>query len=199
MQPKKRRTRERHGLSYSPTYRSWTAMKQRCEDPKYTAYDRYGGRGIYVCARWSKSFLSFLEDMGERPDGTSLDRIDNDGPYEPGNCRWATHMEQQRNRRNNRVVMLDGQRTFAAQVAKDNGIESGKFRGRLHAGWTVEESVGMKKHPSGRNVTVHGETMNLSQWADKTGISRQAIDLRIRGGWPIEDAVSLPKGAKRPA
>ncbi len=174
-------------------------MKQRCEDPKHTAYDRYGGRGIYVCTRWSESFLNFLEDMGERPEDTSLDRIDNDGPYEPGNCRWATYTEQQRNRRNNRVITLDGQRKFAAQIAKDNGIESVKFWRRLHEGWTVEESAGMKKHPSGRNVTVNGETMNLSQWAEKTGVSRQAIDLRIRSGWTVEDAVSLPKGAKRTA
>lgn len=80
------------------THRSWTAMLSRCRDVNLTSYPSYGGRGIVVCERWLK-YQNFLEDMGERPDGTTLDRIDNDGNYEPGNCRWATGSEQQRNKR----------------------------------------------------------------------------------------------------
>jgi hypothetical protein len=83
----------------SPTYRSWDGMKQRCLNPKATGYARYGGAGITVCDRWL-DFANFLEDMGARPDGTTLDRIDSARGYEPGNCRWATRSEQNKNRPN---------------------------------------------------------------------------------------------------
>lgn len=88
----------RHGLTGSPTYNTWASMKQRCLNPNSPKYRLYGGRGITICDRWLK-FENFLADMGERPPGLTLDRIDNDGDYEPGNCRWATSTQQIANRR----------------------------------------------------------------------------------------------------
>lgn len=87
-----------HGLTKSPTYLSWKSMKARCLNPKSPDWKYYGARGITVCDRWLESFENFLADMGVRPAGLTLDRKENDGNYEPGNCRWATSTEQARNR-----------------------------------------------------------------------------------------------------
>ena len=86
----------------SPTYKSWTSMKDRCNNLNADNYPRYGGKGVMVCDCWLNSFVAFLEDMGIRPEGTTLDRIDNDGNYEPGNCRWSTTSVQNSNRRSYR-------------------------------------------------------------------------------------------------
>jgi hypothetical protein len=106
-------------------------MLTRCRNPRNPYFVDYGGRGIMVCDRW-KEFENFRADMGPRPPGASIDRINNDGNYEPGNCRWATHVEQARNRRNNLWIELDGVRKLAGEWALELGINIRTLRSRIH-------------------------------------------------------------------
>lgn len=124
----------------SPEMMTWVGMMSRCEYRNGTAYDRYGGRGITVCARW-RSFAAFLEDMGERPPGTSIDRIDNDAGYSPENCRWATASEQARNKRNTLMLEHDGQTLPLATWAERTGINYGVLARRISLGWTPERVI----------------------------------------------------------
>ena len=106
-------------------------MKHRCLNSNHTYFSSYGGRGIKVCDRWLESFKNFWEDMGERPDGTSLDRIDPDGNYEPINCRWATNGQQQRNRRGSPKVRLEAKPVSIADIADALGLTYSQVHSRL--------------------------------------------------------------------
>lgn len=129
-----------HGMTDSDTYHVWQSMKQRCENEKHECYDHYGGRGISVCERW-QSFENFLVDMGECPDGLTLDRRDNNGNYEPGNCRWATWFQQNSNRRGLLLLTMDGETLCAAEWARRTGINQDTIRWRIRRGWTVAEAL----------------------------------------------------------
>jgi len=120
-------------------------MKQRCLNPNASDYHRYGGRGIYVCARWKDSFENFFADMGERPDGKTLDRIDNSKGYEPNNCKWSTPAEQQDNKRNNPVVYYHGRQITIAALAREIGIPAKILLWRLNNCWDIDRAVNTPK------------------------------------------------------
>ncbi len=133
----KRNSQYRHGMDGTKTYRAWGRMLERCRDPrrKYHA-----GRGITVCKRWH-DFVNFYADMGDRPDGMTMERIDNDGNYEPDNCKWATHAEQSRNTRYNHLVTFQGKTQCVTDWAEELGINRITLYSRLRKGWSVEKAL----------------------------------------------------------
>lgn len=127
-------------MTKTRTYHSWMAMRARCLNPNASDYGYYGGRGITICARWDR-FENFLEDLGERPPGKTLERIDNDGNYEPGNVRWATKSEQCRNTRQNHYLTHDGETLLISDWAKRLGVNTHVLCHRLAAGWSVKRTL----------------------------------------------------------
>jgi hypothetical protein len=126
-------------------------MKKRCFRTSGRDYQYYAGKGITVCDRWRDSFDNFLADMGPRPSPKhSIDRIDNDGNYEPSNCRWATWSEQNNNRRSNRILAFDGQAKTITQWAEFSGIDIVTIHARLRRGWSVSRAVTSAARPCRR-------------------------------------------------
>lgn len=138
----------KHGKINSKAYSSWHAMKQRCFNPNFDGYATYGGRGIGVCEAWV-DFEGFYRDMGDPPSGMTLERIDNDKDYEPGNVRWASRLEQANNRRTNvngkftgiSVVEYHGRKQTLDAWSRETGISLVNLRTRLNRGWTVTAAL----------------------------------------------------------
>lgn len=140
---RKRQTPTRE-ITGTPTHTSWLAMLSRCHNPNHHAYDRYGGKGITVCDRWKESsgFLNFFLDMGLRPDGKSIDRIDNNGNYTPENCRWATRSEQNRNRKTTPLYEYEGRMVSCAELSEISAFSRNTIRDRIkNLGWTAEQAI----------------------------------------------------------
>lgn len=147
-----------HGQWNTPAYHSWLAMISRCENPRNISYKNYGGRGIRVCDRWRRSAAAFLADIGPRPGrGYSLDRIDVNGHYEPGNARWATAVEQQRNQRTNRILTVNGEAKCLSEWAALLGITRSALRFRLDRGWSVEAAVSEPANPNRQFIPMTAE------------------------------------------
>lgn len=134
----------KHGRRESASYGTWCKMVERCCNTQSEAYKYYGGRGISVCDRWRESFAAFLEDMGERPEGFTIDRIDNNAGYFPGNCRWATHSQQMANTRKNLYVTVWGETKHVSAWLRDSRcvVSDKTLRARLRAGWDAGQAIG---------------------------------------------------------
>lgn len=136
-----KRTEVTHGMSLTRVYGIWASMKYRCENPKSSRFKDYGGRGIKVCERW-QSFENFFADMGHPPTGMSIDRQENNGDYEPGNCRWATRKQQQRNTRRSPLFTHRGQQMTLREWADTLGLPFYILRHRvLRAGWDIDRAL----------------------------------------------------------
>jgi hypothetical protein len=140
------RARElKHGMAHEPEYAVWGSMKARCHRPRDAGFAKYGDRGIVVCERWRSSFENFIADMGRRPsDDHSIERINNDGNYEPSNCRWATKSEQMSNRRgwgSVSQVEIRGVRKTTAAWARELGTSQTTIDCRIKRGWSPERAV----------------------------------------------------------
>lgn len=133
----------KHGGAHSATYKAWQSIISRCTNPNdAVSFSRYGGRGITVCDRWLHSFENFRADMGDRPSPEySIDRIDNDGNYEPGNCRWATRTQQARNRRSCRLIQYNGITATLADWADRLGLPKQVLYNRIRKGWSEERAL----------------------------------------------------------
>ena len=144
--------RATHRMTHTATYKSWDAMKYRCLVSTSRDFFRYGARGITVCERWM-TFQNFLNDMGERPAGATLERIDNDAGYSPGNCRWATPCQQARNRRTTKKYEFAGAMRSIAEIAEMCGIERKTLTHRLRVGWPICEATTRKSnHGNGWSI-----------------------------------------------
>lgn len=139
----------KHGQSHGPEWTSWSDMKRRCFNKNMVRYPHYGGRGITVCDQWIHSFETFLKDMGPKPTPKyTLERVDNDGNYEPSNCRWATRQEQNHNRQQTVWVVYKGKKMSLMQAIRSSGndIWWGTVKTRIDRGWPVKKAI---ETPSG--------------------------------------------------
>lgn len=131
----------------STPYYVWTGMKSRCSDKNNKDYPNYGGRGITVCDRWKNSFENFYKDMGDKPSTNhSIDRIDNSGNYEPGNCHWIPLKDQNLNKRSNRIINYNGKTQILKVHCQELKLEYSFILNRLTHGWSVERAFNEPKH-----------------------------------------------------
>jgi hypothetical protein len=172
------------GKKNSPSYSAWANMRNRCGNPGCSNYKNYGGRGINICKRWEK-FENFIADMGEKPNGLSLERINNNGNYEPGNCRWATDKEQRRNKRKNRLVEINGASKCLSQWCEELDLKYPNVSARLRRDWTPKQALSLETPPKwfvdmDRLVQLTGQNLSTMQIAKEMGFDYTTIWAAIK-------------------
>lgn len=189
------------GASSTRTYSVYHNMKKRCLNKNTPNYRIYGGRGITICKRWLISFKNFLADMGDCPSKEhTIERIDNNGNYEPTNCKWATRLEQSKNTRRSVKLTFRGETKVAKDWATQLGISEGALKRRLERGWTLEEALTTKHkiaedryHRYAKTITYLGRTQTIKKWAKEIGISKGLLKFRL-ANWSLKEALTTPKG-----
>jgi len=185
----RRRSDEFVPKKVSPEKSVWKAMKQRCFNPNHKDYKNYGGRGISVCEKWRFSFNSFLEDMGQRPSlAHSIDRIDNNGNYEPDNTKWATIKEQSNNKSTNRIVDIGDEKLTVSELSERENIPYKLILDRLNSGKTGDDLIKPVSVPE--KYKLGDEELTIPQIADKVGIRQNTLWRRINiNKLPLDEAI----------
>lgn len=178
----------KHGYSFTKTYNVWCAMTARCTNKNCHAYHSYGGRGIFVCDRWKNNFQNFLLDMGHKPKGHTIDRINVNGNYEPTNCRWATPLEQANNRRGNIMLTYDGITQTISDWARQLNLSRNMLWTRYSKGQTVKEILEVPRHVPIK-VIFMGQLMTYPQIARTVGMPYVTLRWRLRKGMPLSKAI----------
>lgn len=169
-------------MRWTPEYKSWLHMRDRCLNIRNKKFQIYGGRGITICDRWD-SFLAFFEDMGKKPGpGYSIDRKNNDGNYEPSNCHWGTPKQQARNQSRTIMVMFNGRRMALAEAAEQTGVSLKLLHKRIAKGWPLQKALTQKSQMQD----------SLMQKAKAAGIGYSSVHQRIHRGWTEAEALSVP-------
>ena len=188
------RKRVKHGGSVgarqggsNPIYKLWSAIKDRCFNPDSKHYHRYGGRGITMCDAWANDYAAFASDIGERPEGMTLDRIDNNGNYEPNNVRWATKQEQANNRVTNVFVTHEGLTMSLADWARHKGWKYGLLTSRWKNGLRGEELLAPPEYERGKLVEFRGEFRTLPDWVKALGVNYQTLRWRLNNGRNLQE------------
>lgn len=177
-------------------YRIWADMKRRCKNSDRPNYKNYGDKGIRVCQEWENSFDSFREWALNNgySDDLSIDRIDNDGNYEPSNCRWATAKEQTNNKRNNLYIKYKGETRTLAQWCEVFGLERNVVAMRIYRDNIPFEEAIKKGNRVKRLLTYKGKTQSISEWTKELGFKKSTLDNRLNKlGWTVEKALSTPE------
>lgn len=190
--------------THSPLYWTWANMKARCRNPNATGWKDYGGRGITICERWKNSFEAFVSDMGPRPDGYVLDRINNNGNYEPGNCRWVDRVTSQRNRRACVRVTIDGAEYMLADLADRSPLKRDSVLNRARKGMSLAEVLSHEKHRDLTGLALGGKASGAKRRAQthcKNGHELSGANVSIsKQGWrrclPCHAARERAKKAK---
>jgi lambda repressor-like predicted transcriptional regulator len=179
---------KKHGMWNTRIWNIWKGMHNRCKRTYLNGYHNYGGRGIKVCDRWKK-FENFLADMGDTyEDGLTIDRKDNDGNYEHGNCHWITHRQQQRNRRNNHNLTFEGKTQCITAWAEEIGIKASTLISRIDEhDWSTEKAL---TAPLKKSLLYNGKT--IADWSRETGIKKSTLRNRLSMGWSVEKTLTHP-------
>lgn len=190
------------GRTYRPEYKAWRDAIHRCYNPNALKYPRYGGRGITVCDEWRENFMAFLMAVGRRPGPDySIDRIDNDGNYEPGNVKWSTRAEQQSNMVKNTLLTLDGRTQTLSKWSRELGIPKSTISTRLANGWSDEDALTVLTSGVPERAdcvgTYKGRALTLEAVAEMVGLAVETIQTRMKVGWSLIDAVCVPRGVTR--